>query len=425
MMLKKTDPEKAYLVGVIFDFEEEVDIEEELVELESLANTAGASTAGTSCQHRKKPDPATFIGKGKADTIINQAKELQCSLIIFNNDISPTQIKNMQKLAGEELKVIDRTGLILDIFTKHAKTREAKKQVYLAKLEYMLPRLTRQWTHLERQMGGIGTRAGAGETQIEVDRRLIRNQIGKLKKDLMLIQRQRKTQNHAREGTYRIAMVGYTNAGKSTLMKKITGEDVHIADKLFATLDTTTRRLKLDVGIQVLISDTVGFIRNLPHHLVASFRSTLGEIKDVDLILKVLDISSSAHKQHMQTLEGVLSSLKLINKPSVQIFNKIDRIKDQHYINTLKNKYQSAIFISAKENIGTNSLIREIEKCIKSSYSKHIFNLYHSQTKFLDTIYKLTRVINRKVNYEGIEVEVEGKRESIDKIKQIIAHKPK
>ncbi len=223
--------EKAFLVGVILKGSSRVQIDEQLEELKFLANTAGADIIGKFTQNRSRPDPATFIGKGKAETIINQASDLDCNLIIFNDDISPTQIKNLQKIAGETTKVIDRTGLILDIFTKHAKTKEAKTQVQLAQLEYFLPRLTRIWTHLERQMGGIGTRAGAGETQIEIDRRLIRNQIAKLKRELTAIEKQRKVQNHRRVNAFRIALVGYTNAGKSTLMNALTDADVLVQDK--------------------------------------------------------------------------------------------------------------------------------------------------------------------------------------------------
>ena len=307
-MQKNNDKrEKAFLVGVILKGSSRVQIEEQLEELKFLADTAGADIIGKFTQNRSRPDPATFIGKGKAETIINQASELDCNLIIFNDDISPTQIKNLQKIAGETTKVIDRTGLILDIFTKHAKTKEAKTQVQLAQLEYFLPRLTRIWTHLERQMGGIGTRAGAGETQIEIDRRLIRNQIAKLKRELTAIEKQRKVQNHRRVNAFRIALVGYTNAGKSTLMNALTDADVLVQDQLFATLDTTTRKLEnIEVGIPVLLSDTVGFIRNLPHNLIASFRSTLGEIRDVDLLLKVFDASSDDIHKHIDTVEEVL-----------------------------------------------------------------------------------------------------------------------
>ena len=413
--------EKAFLVGAILKGSSRVQIEEQLEELKFLADTAGADIIGKFTQNRSRPDPATFIGKGKAETIINQASELDCNLIIFNDDISPTQIKNLQKIAGETTKVIDRTGLILDIFTKHAKTKEAKTQVQLAQLEYFLPRLTRIWTHLERQMGGIGTRAGAGETQIEIDRRLIRNQIAKLKRELTAIEKQRKVQNHRRVNAFRIALVGYTNAGKSTLMNALTDADVLVQDQLFATLDTTTRKLEnIEVGIPVLLSDTVGFIRNLPHNLIASFRSTLGEIRDVDLLLKVFDASSDNIHEHIDTVEEVLKEIDMPNKTNIIVLNKIDAITDPQQLSGLKTRFKEGSFISSLKNIGLKELSDQIEKTITSEFQKDVFHLSFKQTKLLDTIYTLTRVLKKKSDYNGIRLEVEGNRESLDKIRQII-----
>ena len=421
-MQKNNDKrEKAFLVGVILKGSSRVQIEEQLEELNFLADTAGADIIGKFTQNRSRPDPATFIGKGKAETIINQASELDCNLIIFNDDISPTQINNLQKIAGETTKVIDRTGLILDIFTKHAKTKEAKTQVQLAQLEYFLPRLTRIWTHLERQMGGIGTRAGAGETQIEIDRRLIRNQIAKLKRELTAIEKQRKVQNHRRVNAFRIALVGYTNAGKSTLMNALTDADVLVQDQLFATLDTTTRKLEnIEVGIPVLLSDTVGFIRNLPHNLIASFRSTLGEIRDVDLLLKVFDASSDNIHEHIDTVEEVLKEMDMPNKTNIIVLNKIDAITDPQQLSGLKTRFKEASFISSLKNIGLKELSDRIEKTITSEFQKDVFHLSFKQTKLLDTIYTLTRVLKKKSDYNGIRLEVEGNRESLDKIRQII-----
>ena len=421
-MQKNNDKrEKAFLVGVILKGSSRVQIEEQLEELKFLADTAGADIIGKFTQNRSRPDPATFIGKGKAETIINQASELDCNLIIFNDDISPTQIKNLQKIAGETTKVIDRTGLILDIFTKHAKTKEAKTQVQLAQLEYFLPRLTRIWTHLERQMGGIGTRAGAGETQIEIDRRLIRNQISKLKRELTAIEKQRKVQNHRRVNAFRIALVGYTNAGKSTLMNALTDADVLVQDQLFATLDTTTRKLEnIEVGIPVLLSDTVGFIRNLPHNLIASFRSTLGEIRDVDLLLKVFDASSDNIHEHIDTVEEVLKEMDMPNKTNIIVLNKIDAITDPQQLSGLKARFNEASFISSLKNIGLKELSDRIDNTITSEFQKDVFHLSFKQTKLLDTIYTLTRVLKKKSDYNGIRLEVEGNRESLDKIRQII-----
>jgi len=413
--------EKAFLIGVVLKGTSSAQILEQLEEMEFLADTAGADIVSKTTQSRNMPDPATFIGKGKTQTIINQAKELKCELIIFNDDISSTQLKNLQKEAGENIKVIDRTGLILDIFTKHAKTKEAKTQVQLAQLEYFLPRLTRQWTHLERQMGGIGTRAGAGETQIEVDRRLIRNQISKLKRELTAIEKHRKVQNNSREEAFRIALVGYTNAGKSTLMNALTNADVLVQNQLFATLDTTTRKIdNIDVGITVLLSDTVGFIRNLPHNLIASFRSTLGEIRDVDLLLKVFDASSNHIHEHIQTVETVLKEMDIPNKTSIMVLNKIDTISEPQKLSGLKTRFKDASFISSLKCIDLNVLSDRIEQIITSEYQKDEFYLPFNQAKLLDTIYTLTRVLKKKTDYNGIRLEVEGNKRSLEKIRQLI-----
>ena len=294
--------ENAFLVGVLHGDQTTEVVKEHLSELKMLAETAGAKVVGQITQKLRKINPQYFIGKGKALQIIEQAKILNVKLIIFDDELNPGQVKNFLKLA-KNIKIIDRNGLILDIFRKHAQTREAKTQVELAQLEYILPRLTRQWSHLERQMGGIGTLAGMGESQIEVDRRLIRQRISKLKKNLTYIEKERQTQSKRRKDEYRVALVGYTNAGKSTLMRALSGEDVLIQDQLFATLDTTIRKVQLDKYHSILLSDTVGFIRKLPHDLVASFRSTLLEVLESNLILVVLDAASNQVSEHLNTID--------------------------------------------------------------------------------------------------------------------------
>jgi GTP-binding protein HflX len=270
-------------------------------------------------------------------------------------------------------------------------------------------------------MGGIGTRAGAGETQIEIDRRLIRNQIAKLKIELTAIEKQRQVQSHRREDAIRIALVGYTNAGKSTLMNALTDAGVLVQDQLFATLDTTTRKLEnIDIGIPVLLSDTVGFIRNLPHNLIASFRSTLGEIRNVDLLLKVFDASSENIHEHIATVEEVLKEIDMPDKASIIVLNKIDAISEPLKLSGLKTRFKDACFISSLKDIGLNILIDRIKKTITSEFQKDVFYLSFKQTKLLDTIYTLTRVIKKKSDYNGIRLEVEGDRKSLDKIRQII-----
>ena len=412
--------ELALLVAVQFSDTSEEDIHIQLDELELLADTAGAISEDRIVQRRTRIDAATFVGKGKITSIISQAKELKVHLIIFNDELSPTQIKNIQKLAGDSIKVLDRTGLILDIFDSHARSKEAKTQIKLARLEYMLPRLTRQWTHLERQMGGVGTRGGPGEAQIEIDRRLIRNQITKLKLDLKKIQQQHDTQTQSRDKIYKIALVGYTNAGKSTLMKALTGSDVYIQDQLFATLDTTTRKVELGGGISFILSDTVGFIRKLPHDLVASFRSTLSEVKDADLILRVCDASSPQMNAHIKTIDEVLKSLDITHENQLTVINKIDLVKDLDLIKGLNMAYPDAQLISAHKSLKINQLKNKIVDIIKSKFIRKILKLRYDQLKNIDMIYDGLNVISRKDKYDGIEIEVEGDVQTVVKIENLI-----
>ena len=323
--------EKALTVGVILPGVSDSDVNNHLDELDLLADTAGAEVVGRVTQRLSRINPSFFVGKGKAEQIIGQAKMLNVDLILFDDELSPAQIKNYHRMA-DDIKIMDRSGLILDIFQKHAQTREAKTQVELAFCQYLLPRLTGQWTHLERQMGGIGTRAGMGETQIEIDRRLIRDRISKLKKDLKRIDRERYTQSQRRKNEFRVAMVGYTNAGKSTLFNALTGANVYIQDQLFATLDTTIRQLDLGGHQPALLSDTVGFIRKLPHNLVASFRSTLKEVLESDLVLIVLDASSPILAEHVETIRDVLKELGADQIAEISVLNKIALVTDENLV---------------------------------------------------------------------------------------------
>ncbi len=408
--------ELAVIIGVVLPGTTREQLDEQLDELEFLADTAGAEVIGRMSQVRSDVDPATFIGRGKAEDIVNQARELRCSLAIFNDELSPTHIKNIQKLAGEDLKILDRTGLILDIFHRHAQTKEAQTQVELARLQYMLPRLTRMWTHLERQMGGIGTRGGPGETQIEIDRRLIQQQISKLKKDLAKISRQRETQSLSRRQEFRVALVGYTNAGKSTLLNALTGADVYIQDQLFATLDTTIRKLELESGKKILLSDTVGFIRKLPHDLVASFRSTLKEAADANLLLKVLDASSPQIDAHHTTINNVLRRLDLEQIPSQVVMNKIDLVEDPAVITGLRQKYPDAVFLSAARKLKLNSLTERIEEYLQQTQKRHVFQVPYDRSGVQSSIYNLLTVIERKDTDWFIELACEGNPGDIDKI---------
>ena len=407
--------EKAFLVGVLHGKQNAEVVKEHLSELKQLAETAGATVVGQITQNLRKINPQYFIGKGKALQIIEQAKTLNVELIIFDDELNPGQVKNFLQLA-KNIKIIDRNGLILDIFRKHAQTREAKTQVELAQLEYILPRLTRQWSHLERQMGGIGTLAGMGEAQIEVDRRLIRQRISKLKKELTYIEKERQTQSKRRKDEYRVALVGYTNAGKSTLMRALSGEDVFIQDQLFATLDTTIRKVQLDKYHSILLSDTVGFIRKLPHDLVASFRSTLLEVLEANLILVVLDAASDQVSEHMNTIEEVLKELGAERHKSLTVLNKIDLILENGRMNFLKRKYPDAIMVSAKDQLRLDRLIAEMIKTINADYKTVEITFSYEQGKELANAQENVEVLERHYQNDSIRLKIKGKRDRVNQI---------
>ena len=407
--------EKALLVGVIYGKLDQYKVEEHLKELELLAKTAGADVVGKITQKLSRINPSFFIGSGKAKQIIKQAEELGVSLIIFDDELSPAQIKNYSNLV-KNIKVIDRSALILDIFSQHAKTKEAKTQVELAQLEYMLPRLTRAWTHLERQMGGIGARAGAGETQIEVDRRLLRNRISKLKKELEKIEKERETQSKNRSNEFKVALVGYTNAGKSTLMKTISGADVLIKDQLFATLDTTIRTVKLDNSHRILLSDTVGFVRKLPHHLVASFRSTLKEVVEAELILIMLDASSNEVNEHYNTILEVLKDLGVKRHSYLIILNKIDNENVDKKISYLKRIFPEAIFISALNKLMIDSLTEKIIEIMDENFKVVDLCFKYQESKKLALAQEGVDVIERIYNDDHVFLKIKGSRERISQI---------
>jgi len=407
--------EKAITVGVILPGINESEVQNHLDEMDLLADTAGAEVVGRVTQRLSKINPSFFVGKGKAEQIINQAKMLNVNLIIFDNELSPAQIKNYHKLA-DDIKIIDRSGLILDIFQKHAQTREAKTQVELAFCQYLLPRLTRQWTHLERQMGGIGTRAGMGETQIEIDRRLIRNRISKLKKDLKRIDRERETQSQRRKNEFRVALVGYTNAGKSTLFNALTGADVHIQDQLFATLDTTIRQLDLGNSHQVLLSDTVGFIRKLPHNLVASFRSTLKEVLEANLVLMVLDASSSIMVEHLETIRDVLSELGAGPIPEISVLNKIDLITDKNMVKKLHRQFPDAVAVSALQHLRLNELRSKILRTMENDYETVDLQIPYEYGKIIAQVQDGVEVLERVYDDQGIRLKIRGNKNRIEKI---------
>lgn len=316
-------PEKVVLVGVISQNQTEAQAREYLDELAFLAETAGAETVGRFLQKIESPHPKTFVGTGKIQEILAFITEKEVGLVIFDDELSPSQLRNIERIL--ECKILDRSNLILDIFAKRAQTAHAKTQVELAQYQYLLPRLTRMWTHLERQKGGIGMR-GPGETQIETDRRIIKQKIALLKEKLISIDKQMSVQRGNRGELVRVALVGYTNVGKSTLMNLMSKSEVFAENKLFATLDTTVRKVVIQ-NIPFLLSDTVGFIRKLPHMLVESFKSTLDEVREADLLLHVVDISHPNFEEHYTVVNETLAELKANDKPTMVVFNKIDALR--------------------------------------------------------------------------------------------------
>lgn len=348
--------ERAYLVGVSLPDVPQAVAREHLVELRQLATTAGAVVVGETIQGRTRIDGATYIGPGKARRIQEECERLQANLIIFDCDLSPAQARNLEEIFN--INVIDRTELILDIFARHAKTQQAKTQVELAQHIYNLPRLRRLWTHLSRQQGGIGTR-GPGETQLEVDRRRVRDRIGHLKRELKKLDKRRDVLRESRNGSPVVALIGYTNTGKSTLLNALTGANTVAENQLFATLDTLTRRMEGRDRPPILLIDTVGFIRKLPHHLVESFKATLGDIARAELCLHVIDTSHPAFADQMIVADETLRDIKGDDVDLVYVFNKIDAI-DGMTLEGLKQRYPEAVFISASKRQGLDSLKRVI-----------------------------------------------------------------
>jgi GTPase len=392
-------------------------VEEHLAELEELALTAGAVTIIKIIQDKYSIDPAFYIGKGKAEEIANLIETNDIDLVIFDDDLSPVQLRNLEKLLNR--KIIDRSGLILDIFASRAKTKEAKTQVELAQLQYMLPRLTRAWTHLSKQYGGIGTK-GPGETQIETDRRIIRTRISHLKEKLNKIESQRETQSKGRKDSIRISLVGYTNAGKSTLFNLITKSGVLAEDKLFATLDSTTRSLDLGKNQKLLLSDTVGFIRKLPPNLVASFKSTLNEVRDADIILHVIDLSHSFFEDHINVVEQTLKDLGADKKSELKIFNKVDIVSDKNRIAFVRNKYNNSVIISAERGINILHFKEKLTNIIDENFVEEQVDLNLADSKTAAKIHSMAEVISTNYDDSLIHIIYKTNRENSNKIKKML-----
>ncbi|MDA1191199.1 MAG: GTPase HflX [Candidatus Poribacteria bacterium] len=403
--------ERAILVGVEWTDRAygEYDAAESLAELRALADTAGLKVVCEALQRRDRPSPSTLIGSGKLDELKLLNEELKADCFLFDHDLTPAQIRNLDKTLG--VKVVDRIDIILDIFAQRAQTREAKVQVELAQLEYALPRLRRAWTHLDRVagtagIGGVGTR-GPGETQLQMDRRLIQGRIRQLRKELETVTNHRRTQRlgRRRSETFGVALVGYTNAGKSSLLNALTGErHVEAENKLFKTLDPTTRRLSLPDGRNVLLTDTVGFIRRLPHRLIAAFRATLEEAKEADLLLHVVDASHPYPLEQMRAVDVVLNELGALGMPTKVVLNKVDLVEDRGQLGEIRDLYPDAAITSAITGEGLDELRRELSERAGEREKEYLFRMKHTDGRWLSYLYEHGRVDNVEYGDENVTV---------------------
>ncbi len=410
--------ERAIVVGMVRPDQSRAMVDEYLDELELLADTAGAEVVERVVQERKRMDAAFMIGRGKLEELAAMAKYLDADLIIFDDDLTPAQVKNIEQLCHN--KILDRSGLILDIFAKNARTREARTQVELAQLNYLLPRLTRQWTHLSRQVGGIGVR-GPGETQLEVDRRLVRKRIRCLEDDLEKISLQRTNRRKSRQNVFKAALVGYTNVGKSTLLNVLTDAGVLVEDRLFATLDSTIRAVELSDHRRLLLIDTVGFIRKLPHHLVASFKSTLEEAADADMLLHVVDVSNPSFREQMHTVASVLKELNLDEKPTLKVFNKIDKIEDNALLAELQASEQPCVFVSAARGIFVNEMVVKLTEFIDLQGRRMTVSLPVQESRAIARLHELAEILN--VDYQDSRAIIELKTDDVNaqKIEHLVS----
>ena len=380
------DKEVAFLVGAQHRAQD-WDVRDSLDELAQLAKTAGAEVAGQIICRLLRPNPATYIGAGKAGELAAKIREQQINLVVFDDDLTPAQGRNLEQIMG--VKVIDRTQMILDIFAQHAHTREGRLQIELAQLQYLLPRLRRMWTHLERQQGGIGVR-GPGEKQLELDRRQIQVRISRIERDLEEVRNRRSEQRRGRRrhGWALLTLVGYTNAGKSTLLNHLTGASVEADDKLFATLDPTTRQIELPNRQQALITDTVGFIRKLPHHLVESFKATLEEVIEADLLVHVVDVSHPMVEQQILAVDRVLKELGVENKPVLAALNKIDRPESNAQWQRLAVRFARAVPISALTGQGLDELCNTIADYLKERNTRITVRIPAAEGDLISSIHR-------------------------------------
>lgn len=417
--LQPIGKERCILVGVSTRAVSRQETEEYLDELALLADTAGAEVVARIIQDRDRIDPATFIGKGKVEELRALVLSQKIPLVIFDDDLSAVQVRNLENEL--QCKVLDRSALILDIFANRAKTNEAKTQVELAQLQYLLPRLTRQWTHLSKQYGGIGTK-GPGETQIETDRRLIKTRISHLKEKLERIAKQRVTQRKGRSKHTRAALVGYTNVGKSTLLNLLSGSDVFVENRLFATLDPTTRLVPLAPGVQMLMTDTVGFIRKLPPHLVASFKSTLEEITEADMLLHVVDISSKHFEDQIQVVRQTLEELGAHEKPTLMVFNKIDRLPDRGLLHEVARQHPHCVFISATRGINITGLKDAVRTLLEREFVEEQVSVSQEHQKLISYLHTVSEVLDTTYEDSTVLLKLRLPKKERERILQLINH---
>ena len=397
---RNTKTERVFLVGIELKSGRSSEHRESLEELAELAATAGGEVVGEGVQKLETPNAATFIGTGKAAEFSKYCKEHNVDTIIFDDELSPAQSRNLEKLFN--CKVLDRTALILDIFAQRARTREGKLQIELAQLQHLLPRLTRFWGHLSRQSGGIGMRGGEGESQLEVDRRKVQERIEKITRDLGTVRNQRSIQRSARQrNNWPLAsIVGYTNAGKSTLLNQLTGAAVLAENKLFATLDPTTRRLRLPTNQNVLLTDTVGFIRKLPHGLVEAFKATLEEVVEADLLLHVVDVSHPQAEEQIQAVEGVLREIGAEGKPTLMVFNKVDLLPGgAESLGRFLERHPNGVCISARSGEGVPALLAELSTQLRPIREFMELAVPHEKSDVIARLHEVGQVVER--HYEG------------------------
>ncbi len=394
---KKTQ-ERALLIGLEQDGVSKWDLRDSMEELRELANSAGAEVVDTVTQKLQKPTAPYYIGRGKAELIKESFKDQQVTSVIFNDELSPAQGRNLENLLAR--KVLDRTQLILDIFAQRARSREGRLQIELAQLQYLLPRLTRMWNHLSRQTGGIGTR-GPGETQLEVDRRRVQERIARLERELEGVRRVRTVQRQGRKRHQWpvAAVVGYTNAGKSTLLNLLTGADLVAGNKLFATLDPTTRSFTLPNKQRVLLTDTVGFLRKLPHTLIESFKATLEEVSEADLLIHLVDLSHPRVDENIEAVDNVTKELGAYGKQTLLVFNKIDALENPELVEIYRNKFPGSVAISARTGEGVSGLVEALQDELSSWRLRSRFRIPTNESALLAEIHRVGHVL--ELRYEG------------------------